>query len=101
MSTFRKLVILLGFVLFALIAAVFAYGNRQSIALDLGFVRIEEVSMAGAFASAFVIGALFGMLCAGFGYLKASAERRQLRRRLTAAEAEVARLRSAPLKHAD
>ncbi len=101
MSALRKIILLSVLVAFALLAAVFAYGNREPINLDLGFVRVEGVSMAGAFAVTLAIGAGLGMTFAGLAYVKAAAERRSLRRRLSAAEAEVARLRSQPIEHAD
>lgn len=97
----RRILILTGLALFVLVAAVFAYANRSEIAIDLGFVRLDGVSLAGAFVSAFVIGAVFGMGCMSLGWLRLKAERRSLRRRLSSAEAELSRLRSAPLEHAD
>jgi uncharacterized integral membrane protein len=100
-TALRRAGVLVGFAIFVLAAAVFAYANPGSIAVDLGFARLDEVSIAGAFVTAFAIGALFGMACTAFAYLRVSAERRRLRRHLTAAEAELGRLRSAPLQHAD
>ncbi len=101
MATVRKILFLAGLLVFALAAAVFAYGNRGAIALDLGFMRIEEISMTAAFAGAFVCGAVFGIGCGALALFRAAAEKRILRRRLSAVENEVARLRGAPLENAD
>lgn len=101
MTAIRKVLVLAAFLLFVLIAAVFAYGNRELIDIDLGFVRLESVSMTVAFAAVFCVGALFGMACALLAWLKVAAEKRLLQRRLQAAESEVSRLRGLPLEHAD
>ena len=47
MTTMRKILYLAGLAVFVLVAAVFAYGNRGTVTLDLGFTRIDDVSMAG------------------------------------------------------
>ena len=101
MTTIRRIGLLIAFAVFVLISAVFAYANRGVIDLDLGFVRLEQVSVAGAFVGTFIVGAVFGLGCAAVAYLKVANERRRLRRLLTEAESEVGRLRSAPLKNAD
>jgi len=101
MTTLRKVMVLLALAVFVLAAAVFAYGNPGAIALDLGFVRLPEVSLAGAFATTFALGALFGMICVSLGYLKTVADKKRLQRRLDSAEVELSRLRSVPLKDAD
>ena len=101
MAALRKFLVLAAFLVFALIAAVFAYGNRGLIDIDLGFARVEGVSMTVAFAAVFCLGALFGMGCLLLAWLKALTEKRILQRHLRSAEAEVSRLRSIPLEHAD
>lgn len=101
MSALRKLLILAVFALFALAAAVFAYANRELISIDVGFARIDDVSMTVAFAVTFMIGAVFGLFCAGIAMLRIAQERRQLRRRLRSAETELTSLRSAPLQDAN
>lgn len=101
MGTLRKLIILVLFIVFVLAAAVFAYGNREPISVDLGFMRLEEVSMTVAFAAAFAVGCVFGLLCAGLALLGMAREKRQLRRELRSAEAEISSLRSVPLQDAN
>jgi uncharacterized membrane protein YciS (DUF1049 family) len=93
--------LLLVFLLFMLVAAVFAYGNRDLISIDLGFARVDNVSMTLAFAVAFAAGGAFGVCCVGLGYLKLIAKMRLVRRQFNAAESELSRLRSAPLHDAD
>jgi uncharacterized membrane protein YciS (DUF1049 family) len=100
-SALRKLLILVVVIVFALAAAVFAYGNRGLISIDIGFARIDDVSMTVAFAVTFIIGAAFGLFCAAIAMFRISQERRQLRRRLRSVETELSSLRSAPLQDAN
>jgi uncharacterized integral membrane protein len=88
-------------VLFVLIAAVFAYGNQEPIALDIGIIRFEGVSLTVVLAVTFAIGALFGGLLAGVTMLRHFSERRALKRELKRARAELDSLRSLPLPDAD
>ena len=101
MRWLRKILLLAFVAVFVAVAIVFAYGNRQLVAIDLGFVRLENVSLAVAFVCAFGIGTLFGMACALVAFLKAIGEKKILQRRLAYAESEIGRLRNAPLEHAD
>jgi len=100
-ATLRKLIILALFIVFVLAAAVFAYGNREPIAIDLGFMRLDGVSMTVAFTVAFAVGCVFGLLCAGLALLAMAREKRRLRRELRSAEAEISSLRSMPLQNAN
>jgi hypothetical protein len=84
-----------------LLAAVFAYGNPQPIDVDLGFAKLEGVSMAAAFAVAFGCGWLFGLLSAGLALLRNAGEKRRLRKDLRYLETELSALRSAPANNAD
>jgi uncharacterized membrane protein YciS (DUF1049 family) len=97
----RRILYFVLLTLVVLLAAVFAYTNPGTIAVDIGFARLDEVSMSAAFTSAFVFGWLFGLLCAGLALVKMSADRRRLRRHLRLAEAEVSSLRTLPLNDAD
>lgn len=97
----RRLAILVIVVIFALIAAVFAYGNQEPIAIDIGIMRLEEVSLTVALAITFVTGAVFGGLMSAFAVLRHVRERRALKRELRRAEAELRNLRSLPLHDAD
>lgn len=101
MATLRKLIVFAVFIVFVLAAAVFAYGNRDPIAIDIGFMRLESVSMTLAFAVTFALGSFFGVLCAGLALLGMIRERRRLRRELRSAEAEISSLRSMPLQNAN
>lgn len=101
MATLRRLIILAVFTLFVLAAALFAYTNRDPISVDIGFMRLEDVSMTVAFAVAFAVGSAFGVLCAGIALLSMAREKRQLRRELRSAEAELSNLRSMPLQDAN
>ena len=101
MTTVRKTVLLVSLLLVALLTAVFAYNNPDTVALDVGFTRLESVSIALAFAVCFAIGWVFGLITAGFALFRMTRERRRLRRDLKLAEAEVSSLRSYPLQDAN
>lgn len=92
----RRLTILAIAVIFVLIAAVFAYGNQEPIAIDIGFMRLEQVSLTVALAITFVLGAGFGGLFALIAMLRNARERRALKRELRRTEAELNALRSLP-----
>ncbi len=83
-----------------LIAVVFAASNPGTIELDFAFTQIE-IQKSLAMIAFLGIGWLFGLFCAGLMMLKGSSERRQLRKSLTLAEAEVKSLRSMPMQDAD
>lgn len=97
----RRLVLAAIAVVFVLIAAVFAYGNQTPISLDIGFMRLEDVSLTVTLAVTFCAGALFGGLICAFSMLKQARERRALRRKLRYAETELEGLRRRPLPDAD
>ena len=97
----RRFAIVAIIVIFVLIAAVFADGNREPIDLDIGFMRLEDVSLTVTLALTFVAGAVFGGLISVGAMLKHMRERRSLRRELRRTEAELQNLRSLPLPDAD
>ena len=101
MGTFRKLIILVLIAVVAAVAATFAYLNPGTLSIDLGFIAIDEVSKSLAFAIAFGLGWLFGLLCATSALVKYFAQRRRLQRDLRVAESEVSSLRSLPLNDAN
>ena len=101
MVTLRRLAFAVLLVGLMLLAAVFAYSNPQPIDIDVGFVRIEQISMAAAFAVVLAVGWLFGLLSAGLALWRAAAERRRLRKDLQYVEAELNTLRRAPLPDAN
>lgn len=83
-----------------LLATSFAALNPGLIQLDLAFFE-TEVTKSLALIAAFGAGWLFGLVCAGFVLLKFVNERRQLRKSLRLAEAEVRALRNMPIQDAD
>ncbi|HEY5566897.1 MAG TPA: lipopolysaccharide assembly protein LapA domain-containing protein [Gammaproteobacteria bacterium] len=101
MATIRRLTYVVIAVLFILAALIFAYGNPDPISVDIGFARFENVSMTVAFVFAFGLGWLFGLVCAGLALLRMARERRDLRRDLRFAEAELSGLRALPLQDAN
>ena len=101
LATMRKIGLLVSLVVVALLAAIFTYNNPDSISVDIGFVRFDEVSMSLAFAVCFAAGWLFGLFSVGIAVIRIVSERRQLRRNLRLAEAEVTSLRSLPLHDAN
>lgn len=101
MATIRKVALFLSLLLIVVVTAVFAYNNPDSISVDIGFTRFENVSVSLAFVVAFAVGWLFGLLSAGIAVARMAGERRRLRRDLRLAEAEVSSLRSLPLHDAN
>jgi uncharacterized membrane protein YciS (DUF1049 family) len=87
--------------LFVLIAAVFSYGNQEPITLDIGFMRLDGVSVTVVLAVTFAAGAAFGSLFFALALLKHYRERSALRRELRRVEIELERLRGLPPPDAD
>ena len=79
---------------------VFTRLNPGIVTVDLA-VKAVETSVPVAFAVAFVVGWLFGLLCTAAFILRLLNERRQLRRSLRLTESEVSSLRSLPISDAD
>ena len=97
----RRLAIILIAVVFVLIAAVFAYGNQEPIDIDIGIMRLEQVSLTVVLAVTFVLGACFGALFSVGAMLRHIRERSLLRRELRRSETELKNLRSLSLPDAD
>ncbi len=100
MSILRKVAVAVVLLAFVLVATVFAYSNPDPIAVDVGFTRFEEVSMALAFACVFALGWVFGLISVGVAVLRMARERQKLKRDLRFAEAEISTLRSLPMQDA-
>jgi uncharacterized membrane protein YciS (DUF1049 family) len=83
-----------------IVAVIFAASNPGTLTLDLAFTRFE-MQKSLAFILFLGIGWLFGVLCAGFLMLRLLSERRQMRKALELAEAEVKSLRSMPMQDAN
>jgi len=83
-----------------LLATAFAALNPGLIQLDLAFFD-TEVTKSLALIAAFGVGWAFGLVCAGLVLLKSLNQRRQLRKSLNLAEAEVRALRNMPIHDAD
>jgi uncharacterized membrane protein YciS (DUF1049 family) len=88
-------VILVAFVF----AVVFAAINPEPMTLDLAVAEFQ-LKTSLALLAFLAVGWVFGMFCAGLMLLRALAERRQLRKALRLAEAEVKSLRSMPMQDA-
>ena len=101
MATIRRLTYVLVAAFFVSVTAILAYGNPEPISIDIGIARFERVSVTLAFAFAFGLGWIFGLVCAGLALLRIVTERRQLRRDLRFAEAELSSLRALPLHDAN
>ena len=101
MATLRRLVFSLLLLFFMLLAAVFAYSNPQPIDVDIGVIKITQVSMSIAFAVVFGLGWIFGLVSAGAALLQAAGEKRRLRKDLKYAESELRTLRGVPLQDAN
>ena len=74
--------------------------NPGSVTLDLAFT-VVEASIPMVVAATFVLGWLFGLLCTGIFIMRLVNERRQLRKTIRIAEAEVSGLRNLPIADAD
>jgi uncharacterized integral membrane protein len=101
LATLRRLTYIVIAVLLALIAAILSYGNPEPIAVDIGFIRFDRVSLTVAFTCAVGLGWLFGLACAGLALLRMAGEKRQLQRELRFAETELSSLRALPLHDAN
>jgi uncharacterized membrane protein YciS (DUF1049 family) len=96
----RRLAFTLPLIVLVLLAAVFAYSNPQPIDIEIGFARLDQVSMAAAFTVVFALGWLFGLLSTGLALWRAASEKRRLRKDLRYAEAQLNTLRGAKLQDA-
>lgn len=96
----KKIGIAILVVLVLLVMLVFTSSNPGFVDLDLFFLTVQP-SIALAFSVTFVLGWLFGLLCTTVFILRLVNERRQLRRKLRHADAEVSSLRNLPLADAD
>lgn len=83
-----------------LIAVIFASVNSGELTLDLAFTEVRT-TVSIAMLSFFAAGWFFGVACISFFVLKLATERRQLRKSLRLAEAEVTSLRRMPMQDAD
>ena len=101
MATIRRLTYVVVAVCFVSVTAILAYSNPDPISLDIGIARFEGVSIPVAFAFAFALGWVFGLICAGLALLRIANEKRQLKRDLRFAEAELSSLRALPLHDAN
>lgn len=97
---FRYVVFFMVVLVVFMVAVVFAAINPAPMTLDLAFAQLE-MQTSLALITFLAGGWLFGLLCAGFLLLKLLSERRQLRKALQLAEAEVRSLRSMPMQDAD
>ncbi|MEC9375000.1 MAG: LapA family protein [Pseudomonadota bacterium] len=82
------------------IAVIFAASNPGLIKLDLAFIEIE-IQKSMALILCLGAGWILGMLCSVLFLLKGASKRRQLRKALKLAEAEVKSLRNMPIQDAD
>ena len=82
------------------VAVIFAASNPGTLTLDLAFTQFE-MQKSLAFILFLGVGWLFGVLCAGFLMLRLLSDRRQMRKALELAEAEVKSLRSMPMQDAN
>lgn len=101
MVTLRRLAFATAFGALVLLAAVFAYSNPTPVDVDIGFARIEQISMTAFFAIVFTLGWLAGLLTAAVALWRSAAEKRRLRKDLQYAEAELNTLRRASLPDAN
>jgi uncharacterized membrane protein YciS (DUF1049 family) len=99
-ATLRRILFAALSIALMLLAAMFAYSNPTPIDVDIGFVKLERVSLALVLAVVFVAGWLFGLLTVALTLWRSANEKRRLERSLRHAEAELSTLRAAPLQDA-
>lgn len=83
----------------ALLAIIFACLNAETVSLNY-YLGTKEFPLSLLLVMVLFIGAVLGLLVGLFLYLKAKNHSRRLQQRLKVAEAEVANMRSLPLKDA-
>jgi putative membrane protein len=96
----KRIGAILIFLVIAVAMFVFTDSNPGTVQLDL-ILGTVEASIPLAFTLAFATGWIFGILCAAVFMIRLVNERRQLRKSLRLAEAEVSSLRSLPISDAD
>lgn len=96
----RTLLTIVLVVVVALVAAVFATQNPGVVTLDLGAFELVDARVSVAFIVTFALGWAFGLVCCSYALLRLAHQRRRLRRKLAASEAEVSSLRSLPMQDA-
>jgi putative membrane protein len=96
----KRIGLALLFVIIAVAMFVFTDSNPGTVQLDL-ILGTVETSIPLAFTLAFAIGWIFGLLCTVIFMVRVVNERRQLRKSLRLAEAEVSSLRSLPISDAN
>ena len=96
MVTLRRLVFVAVLLILMLLTGVFAYSNPEPIDIDVGLMRFEQVSLAGAFAVVLALGWLLGLLSAGIALWRSAGEKRRLRQDLQYAEAELRTRQTSP-----
>jgi putative membrane protein len=96
---FRYAVFIVVVLVVFITAVIFASINTDPITLNLAFTSIE-IKQSLALMAFLAAGWLFGIACGGLLLLKLMIERRQLKRSLRLAEAEVSSLRSMPMQDA-
>ena len=101
MATLRRIVFAALLLSIMLLAAVFAFSNPQPIAVDIGLMKFEQVSMSIAFAIVFALGWIFGLVTAALALLRTAGEKRRLRKELRYAESELSSLRTLPTQDAN
>ncbi len=100
MITLKRIGLALLIILIFSAMVVFTAGNPGEVNIKLlHWEKSFPISLA--FTGAFVVGWIFGVICMGLYALRASNERRVLRRSLRLSENEVSSLRSLPLSDAD
>ncbi|MEL7312486.1 MAG: LapA family protein [Pseudomonadota bacterium] len=95
----QRIVTLVVLLCIAVIAAVFASANTETIQVDLLYA-VYELPQSLVIMGAMVVGVVVGVLCASLVLVRIFNERRRLRKALRVAEAEVKSLRSLPLHDA-
>jgi uncharacterized membrane protein YciS (DUF1049 family) len=100
-NALRRMLVVTMILVAAAAAALFAFNNPQRMDVDIGVARLEGVPASVAFATAFALGWVFGLVSAGFAMLRIAAEKRRLRRELRLTEAQARSFRGLPLHDAD
>ena len=93
----KRIIISLLILVIALLGVILAVLNADSVAVDFYFTRVQ-LPLALVLYIALALGALAGILLSVLMVLRARAESRRLRKRLSVCEQEIKNLREIPIK---
>ncbi|PAV26668.1 hypothetical protein CF392_04495 [Tamilnaduibacter salinus] len=98
MAWLQKVILALVVIFLILVALIFSLNNQETVSLNFLFFQTASYGVAFWLILAFVAGAVIGIMVTTVATLKVSAERRQLRRKLSQAEKSLNKASSEPAR---